>query len=201
MTPPSSVDDPIAAALSTPPTTIAPGQARRAGVAMLIDPSDTVLFIQRAVKEGDPWSGHIGLPGGHAQAGETFLEAAIRETHEEVGLRIDAHGPLGALDDLQTPGSLPTKVVRPWVFRVPALGPVTLQEEEVADVHPFSLDDLLAGTGRSTFELDHRGSSWTLPCVDFAGVRLWGLTLRIVDQLLHRIDGRGIGLDRPRGTP
>jgi 8-oxo-dGTP pyrophosphatase MutT (NUDIX family) len=189
-------DDPLTPALRRPPTRIDPTGARRAGVALVIDPDDTVLFIRRAVKKGDPWSGHVGLPGGHAHPTETFLDAAVRETLEEVGMDLQGTAPLGALDDLRTPSSLPTKVVRPWVFRAPRLGPYQLQADEVASVHPFSLDDLLRGTGRGTFELDYSGSKWTLPCVDFDGVRLWGLTLRIVDELLDRLDGRGQGLDR-----
>jgi 8-oxo-dGTP pyrophosphatase MutT (NUDIX family) len=201
MAPNSPVDDPLLPVFSTPASRIQPGRARRAGVAMLIDPSDTVLFIQRAVKRGDPWSGHIGLPGGHAHPEESFLDAAVRETEEEVGLRIRDVDPLGSLDDLRTSGNLPSKVIRPWVFRVPTLGPVALQEDEVAAVHRFPLDDLLAGTGRGTFDFEHGGTIWTLPRVDFAGVRLWGLTLRIVDQLLHRLDGRGTGLDRPPASP
>ncbi|MCB9673801.1 MAG: CoA pyrophosphatase [Alphaproteobacteria bacterium] len=188
--------DPLALALQRPPTRIDPQGARRAGVALVIDPDDTVLFIRRAVKRGDPWSGHVGLPGGHALPGESFLDAAVRETLEEVGMDLSRAAALGTLDDLRTPSSLPTKVVQPWVFRAPALGPYTLQADEVASVHPFPLHALLAGEGRTTFQLDHGGSKWTLPCVDFDGVRLWGLTLRIVDELLDRLDGRGQGLDR-----
>jgi 8-oxo-dGTP pyrophosphatase MutT (NUDIX family) len=188
--------DPLTRALLAPPLQIDPSGARRAGVALVVDPDDTVLFIRRADKAGDPWSGHVGLPGGHAHESESFLDAAVRETLEEVGVDLGRAAVLGTLDDVLTPSSLPAKVVRPWVFRAPELGPFTLQADEVASVHPFPLEALLAGDGRSSFELDYRGTAWTLPCVDLDGVRLWGLTLRIVDQLLDRLDGRGQGLDR-----
>ena len=42
----------------------------------------------------------------------------------------------------------------------------------------------------------HALASDTQYRVDLDGVRLWGLTLRIVDDLLDRMDGDGIGLDR-----
>jgi len=183
-------------ALRAPPTEIDPTGARRAGVALVVDASGSVLFIRRAEKVGDPWSGHIGLPGGHAHPQESFLEAAIRETWEEVGIQLLPNHALGSLDDVRTPSSLPTKVVRPWVFRADSLGPFTLQADEVASVHRYPIGDLLRGTHRSTFQLEHGGGSWTLPCVDLDGLRLWGLTLRIVDQLLDRLDGRGQGLER-----
>ncbi|MCB9668765.1 MAG: NUDIX hydrolase [Alphaproteobacteria bacterium] len=54
-----------------------PAEGRRpAGVAMVLDDAGQVLFIRRADKQGDPWSGHVGLPGGHVQSGESFEEAA-----------------------------------------------------------------------------------------------------------------------------
>ncbi|MEV4280954.1 nucleotide triphosphate diphosphatase NUDT15 [Actinoplanes xinjiangensis] len=54
------------------------------GVGMLLlRPDDTVL-LGRRVKHGEPvtWC----LPGGHLEAGETFEQAAERETAEESGL-------------------------------------------------------------------------------------------------------------------
>lgn len=171
--------------------------ARQAAVAMLIDPDERVLFVQRAERAGDPWSGHIGLPGGHLEPGESWREAAIRETHEEVGLVVPHRASLGRLDDLVTPGKLPTRIVRPFVFEVATLDGWTLQPSEVDAVHIVQLGALLAGHGRSSFELDYGGSTWTLPCVDLDGRRLWGMTLRMVDDLLDRIDGKGTGLARP----
>ena len=46
-----------------------------------------LLFIRRAEKNGDPWSGHMAFPGGHIESSDTsLLDAAIRETREEIGL-------------------------------------------------------------------------------------------------------------------
>ena len=61
-----------------------------------------VLLARRSgVDYGD---GLWGLPGGHARADETWAAAAVRETLEEVGVRVDAAhlSPLGIgryLDD------------------------------------------------------------------------------------------------------
>eukprot|EP00184_Porphyridium_aerugineum_P008799 CAMPEP_0184691446 /NCGR_PEP_ID=MMETSP0313-20130426/300_1 /TAXON_ID=2792 /ORGANISM="Porphyridium aerugineum, Strain SAG 1380-2" /LENGTH=511 /DNA_ID=CAMNT_0027149165 /DNA_START=483 /DNA_END=2018 /DNA_ORIENTATION=- len=48
-----------------------------------------MLFIKRAPRNNDPWSGHIALPGGRADAGETDYETSIRETREEIGLDLN----------------------------------------------------------------------------------------------------------------
>lgn len=188
--------DTVRDALSRPPTRLPREGRRPAAVALVLDDDRQVLFIRRAEKTGDPWSGHIGLPGGHVEVGESFEQAARREVHEEVGLHLASDHLLGALDDRETPGQNPTRLVRPFVYHLPRFGPFELQSSEVASVHPFPLDRLLAGAGRSSFRYPYAGREWTLPCVDLDGVRLWGLTLRIVDDLLHRIDGAGHGLDR-----
>ena len=52
-----------------------------------LDPFD-LLFIRRAIKKGDPWSGQIAFPGGRHENNETLQETAERETMEEIGLDI-----------------------------------------------------------------------------------------------------------------
>ncbi|KAJ1965858.1 hypothetical protein GGI12_000487 [Dipsacomyces acuminosporus] len=48
-----------------------------------------MLFIQRARYPGDPWSGHIGFPGGKREADDgSDLATVERETKEELGLDI-----------------------------------------------------------------------------------------------------------------
>ncbi|HET9512400.1 MAG TPA: NUDIX domain-containing protein, partial [Gemmatimonadales bacterium] len=48
---------------------------------------DALLLIRRADRDGDPWSGQLGLPGGRkSPADADLLSTAIRETFEEVGI-------------------------------------------------------------------------------------------------------------------
>jgi ADP-ribose pyrophosphatase len=123
--------------------------ARRAAVAILIrlgesgDPE--VFFIQRAIYEGDPWSGQIAFPGGRAEeSDETFADTAIRETFEEtaIDLRKCAEA-VGVLDDLHPMTvRLPAVVVRPFVFLVDDC-PETRLSPEVADCFWVPLSSLL----------------------------------------------------------
>ena len=169
---------------------------------MIVDPQFNVLLMQRAEREGDPWSGHLSFPGGHVEDDDGGdLAAAIRETHEEIGLVLTHSQLLGALDPIQTRGrGVPRRVIAPFLFVVPQL-PTVRPNDEVAAVHTIGLSPLLYGSGRSHFTLTHADQPWRLPQVHFSGGKLWGLTLQIVDDLLNRLDGRGTGLERPVETP
>ena len=50
---------------------------------VLIAPGNRVLYMLR--DDGGGW----GIPGGKVEQGETFIQAAVRETFEETGLQID----------------------------------------------------------------------------------------------------------------
>ena len=94
-----------------------------AAVAVVLAPDpDAILLIRRAERTGDPWSGHIALPGGRREPADPDLVAtAIRETGEEVGIALEPERPGGSLRDVvpRTP-ALPPIAVRPFVFILPA---------------------------------------------------------------------------------
>lgn len=74
-----------------------------------------VLFIKRAGRAGDRWSGHIALPGGKRDPeDEDDQAAAVRETREEVGLDLSARDVLEA-------GNLPERIVATTFGRVPLM--------------------------------------------------------------------------------
>jgi 8-oxo-dGTP pyrophosphatase MutT (NUDIX family) len=79
------------------------------------------------------------LPGGRCDEGETQIEAALRELHEELGLEPGPDAVLGLLDDYPTrSGYLITPVVV-WVAKSAAVSP---NPAEVASVHRISLDEI-----------------------------------------------------------
>ncbi|MFK7930652.1 MAG: CoA pyrophosphatase [Myxococcota bacterium] len=177
-----------------------PAKGRRAAVAAILTPELDLILMQRAVYEGDPWSGQLSFPGGRVEAGETVLEGAVREVREELGFQLLPSQLLGELDEVRTMGPLPPLVIRPFVFALDE-SPILDTNEEVARVHRLALQQLLANEGRGPMRHPWRDQELVLPRVDFDTVRLWGLTLHMVDDLLHRLDGRGRGLARVQGAP
>ena len=189
-------------ALDRPPSELV-GSSGHAAVAAVLAPSRgslddlDLLLIKRAEHRGDPWSGHLAFPGGRVEPSDTGpFAAAIRETEEEVGLALKRGALMGQLDDLAAIGGRPGLVIRPYVFLLEAPLGALRPNPEVARIHQVPMSRLLANEGRTQMTYARRDQSFTLPCVDFDGERLWGLTLRMVDDLLDRIDQGGIGLDR-----
>lgn len=179
--------------------TVAPGRAlplapdtARAAVAAVVDPTWRLLFIKRSEREGDPWSGHMAFPGGRVDPADASPRAAAeRETWEEVGLPLARAGRLlGALDELASPVRAgPTRlVVSPFVYSLTEAPPLQ-PNHEVASVHWIELGRLAEGEGRGGFELSWQGQRWWMPHVELDGVRIWGLTLRMLDDMLGRLGG------------
>lgn len=163
----------------------------RAAVAAIFGPKDELLFIQRAERVGDVWSGHMAFPGGREEAHDPSLQAtAERETWEEIGLDLSGAVCLGALSPMSAPRDAAIKrlTVVPYVFRVEAW-PAFTMSEEVAGIVRFRFDRLLAREARGTFPYTWQGAALQLPCVRLEGTLLWGMTLKMVDELIALVEG------------
>lgn len=166
-------------------------QGAFAAVALVLAPAAgdlEALLIRRALRAGDPWSGHLGLPGGRRQPGDAdLLHTALRETGEEVGLQLDAGDLLGPLDDLApTTRVLPRLVVRPLVFGLDAR-PALALNHEVEEPLWTPLAELRAR--RVTSRVAVRGGELEVDSLLLGGHVLWGMTLRILDGFLARAIG------------
>ena len=146
-----------------------------------------MLFIRRAEAERDPWSGHMAFPGGRVDdADADGLAAARRESCEEVGLDLRAQaelvGPLSHVTAVAR-GRRLGLVIEPFVFEMVDdvdLRPNHEVEETLWIPFAFFLDP--SNRGSMTYDID--GASWTLPCYRWHGRVVWGLTLRILDELI-----------------
>jgi 8-oxo-dGTP pyrophosphatase MutT (NUDIX family) len=181
----------LAAALDVQPGRPATfeGSPARAAVAVVFrvgaDGAPELLLILRAEREGDPWSGHVALPGGRMQGDDaTLQDTAIRETREETSVDLATHGTvLGTLDELhpRTP-TLPPIVVTPYVFVVsPDVEPAASEDVAEAFWVPWATLVDPAVTRESTVRA--RGAEWRVPSYVVGRHIVWGMTERILRNL------------------
>jgi 8-oxo-dGTP pyrophosphatase MutT (NUDIX family) len=121
----------------------APALKRAAVSIALVEAGDvtdeTALLLTLRAADLRAHSGQWALPGGRCDEGETPVEAALRELHEELGLELGPEDVLGLLDDYPTrSGYLITPVVV-WAGTSAGLSP---SPEEVASVHRIGLADI-----------------------------------------------------------
>ena len=153
---------------------------------MIVAPDpDAVLLIRRAEREGDPWSGHIGLPGGRlAPADHNLSDTALRETFEEIGWQLRAEQQLGTLPDVWPRTPLPRLiVVRPFVFAVESRVEFVLSDE-VAEAFWVPLTTLRDPSIYRETMIELRGERRGFPAFHLGPHVIWGLTERILTPVL-----------------
>jgi 8-oxo-dGTP pyrophosphatase MutT (NUDIX family) len=158
---------------------------RRAAVAVVLhdEASPRVLLMKRAERVGDPWSGHISLPGGGYQASDGDLRVtAIRETFEELGVELGGARLLGSFEPLHPRSSGPSGIeVTPFVFVTSAaLEPVCGPEALAA----FWLPLELAASGALDSMYTVPASQIAFPSWTYDGYVIWGLTRRILELVV-----------------
>jgi 8-oxo-dGTP pyrophosphatase MutT (NUDIX family) len=145
-----------------------------------------LLLIQRAEQEGDPWSGHMALPGGRREPRDrSLLSTALRETEEEVGIVVPDTLILGALDELRPTSRHRFRLtIAPYVAAVPVeTTPVPAPAEvEVAVWMP--LPHLLDDEAVDEVLIELEGESFSLPALNYQEYVIWGLTHRILTDFM-----------------
>ncbi len=163
---------------------------RRAAVALILRLGDDelleLLMIRRAEYEGDPWSGHIALPGGREEPYDrTLVETAVRETREETSLDIARDGELiGRLDDLGPHSApLPPIAITPFLVAYGASGIVRLSDE-VAEAFWVPVEALRDPRASREIVLELTGGPRRVSSFEHEGRIIWGLTERILRQFI-----------------
>lgn len=191
---PTSWDDVRRALAAHRPARVSEPGLERAAVALILREARgglELLFIRRAEQDGDPWSGHIGFPGGRAEPREDDLSAtAERETAEEIGLDLGRNAErLGVLDELRAMARMrPLNLtIAPFVYRLQ--GPADLAlSPEVRSVHWVPLDEIRGARWLSTMESVYQGTTLQFPCLRFDGLVIWGLTFRMFVNFRELLD-------------
>lgn len=142
-----------------------------------------LLLIERAEQEGDPWSGHMALPGGRREPRDPdLLATALRETREETGIHVPRSDVLGRLDELGPAASRHrfSLVIAPFVAPVPAGTTARPAPAEVETAIWVPLTHLASDAAVDEILIELEDEPLSLPALSYEDYVIWGLTHRIL---------------------
>ncbi|MDH3745280.1 MAG: CoA pyrophosphatase [Acidobacteriota bacterium] len=168
------------------PLRLTPGEARQAAVLvpLFVDAGELWTLLTKRSEEMPQHKGQVAFPGGGQEMGEDPWAAALRESREELGLDPMGVMRLGQLDEAATPSGYH---IVPCVGAIPHSVELDVNESEIAEVFPVPLTAFAQPriVEERVVKVDGRESSIRIYHV--GRHQVWGLTARIVQNLLERL--------------
>ena len=176
----------IRARLSSPASRrLPPSDARQASVLvpLYVDAGELWTLLTRRSEEMPTHKGQIAFPGGSVEEGESLWEAAVREANEEIGLDPQRVLELGHLDEADTPSGFR---IMPCVGAVPF--PIeTRPNGEIDEIFPVPISAFANPKMIEDRVVTLDGQQRQLRIFHIGGRQVWGLTARIIQNLLARL--------------
>lgn len=165
-------------------------ETKKAAVLILIENNENeaeVVFILRSTYKG-AHSGQISFPGGKRENSDAnYLETALRETEEEIGIKRADLEIMGALSPIYIPPS--NFLVYPYVAISHKVLAKKAEEKEVAGIYNIDLERLFAKDTLQETDIDHSsGQVFKVPAFNIKGLKIWGATAMILAELKHVVD-------------
>ena len=167
----------------------APSSAVKAGVMILLYPDQNgaiqTVYIKRKSIEGDVHKGQISFPGGKLEKSDSDVrQAAIRETFEEIGVRIPEENIIGALTKLYIPVS--NFEVYPFVSYIPEKPQFLMELSELDEIIETPLNHLRDPNTlkKKDLRVRHNIVLRDVPYFDLYGHTLWGATAMMTAEFL-----------------
>jgi len=183
---PSWIEEVRRRLVEPPPRRLPPREARPAAVLvpLFVDAGALWTLLTRRADTLPHHRSQIAFPGGGVELGETAWEAALRESFEEIGLAPGKVLRLGELDEAETPSGF--RIV-PCVGALPQGIETRANRDEIAEVFAVPLTALADPRliEERTVRID--GVPRRLTLYHVGNKTIWGLTARILQNLLERL--------------
>lgn len=168
-------------------------------VPIIARPSGPTLLLTVRASHLPKHAGQIAFPGGKVEAHDASpIAAAIRETHEEVGIASHHIDVLGSIDVYQTVTEFRVLPVIAWLDDA-----VTMRadENEVADIFEVPLDYVLDRQNHRIEHAEYKGLQRRYYTIEYQDRVIWGATAGMIRNLsdrLHRQTQEGLAVSDAR---
>ncbi len=154
------------------------GKFRLASVLVIIYGDDPILLMTKKPKHLKLHAGEISFPGGKFDNDSDFLETALRETREELGLTISREQVTGQLDSVITLNS--GFMIFPFVTLLDKLPPL-LANEEVEEILHIPLEAFLKTMAKDPDPTHNKIQE--MFTFEYQNQIVWGASARIIKQI------------------
>lgn len=126
-------------------------------------------------------SGQISFPGGRVENGEALVDAALRETTEEIGISSDSIEIIRELSTLYVPPS--NAIINPFVGFLKQSAELAVNKEEVEEAFWVDLDYFLDKNNMKVEKWNFNGKIVDVPLWKIHPKQvLWGATAMILSE-------------------
>ena len=153
-----------------------------ASILLLLYPLEGIwfFFLTKRSQDVEHHKGQISFPGGVVKMNESMMNAAIRETNEEIGVDRDVIKIIGNLTPLYIPVS--NFHISPYVGWTEEKPHTKVQDAEVKRVFSVSINDLILEKNLKTKKDFFSNKSVKVPYFDLNGETVWGATSMILSE-------------------
>ncbi|MBS3818990.1 CoA pyrophosphatase [bacterium] len=157
----------------------------QAGVLLVLYPKKKgfYLVLTRRTRGMYHHQSQISFPGGRREKGESFEQAALRETKEELGIPPEYLRIVGRLTPLYIPPS--NHCIHPVVSVTEKSPPFRPSPDEVSEVIEIPVNHLLdeKNVYREVWNVD--GNELKVPFYLYKGNKIWGATAMVLAEMLE----------------
>lgn len=171
---------------SPPPQRLPLSEVRQAAVLvpLHVEGGQLQVLLTKRSDELPHHRSQIAFPGGGREIGEDPWTTALRETEEELALDTSRILRLGHLDEAWTPSGYQ---IIPCVGAVPAPVEVVPNEQEIAEAFSLPLAEFAAPDKIEDRRVEIDGRERRLRIYHVDGRQVWGLTARVLQNLMIRL--------------
>ena len=133
-------------------------------------------------------AGQIAFPGGKREEGESALDAALRETHEEIGIVARDINIIGRLPSFNAASNYR---ITPFVGIIDPNANIIADSREVDDVFEVRLDYLMNSANHIARDVTYKDKKFTIFDMPYKSLdgkvrNIWGMTAMIIYRLYQR---------------